>query len=300
MDVRRLRTLRELSRSSSMREVADVLGIPTSTVSQQIALLAREVGTPLLEPEGRGVRLTPAGRRLSEHAVTILAAVDAARADLDPAAEPAGTLRVAGFATAIRRNLVPIVREAAVRYPALKIAVYEYEPAEAVEMLLADRMDLALTYDYNLAPMRTDPRLDALSLWSTPWGLGVPAKDSQAFECTAPQVFEAFRDSDWIGNSRNQADENVLRTIGSLAGFEARLWHEADSLDLVEDLILADMGIGLLPADRNPQPGVAIIPLTHPEVRLRAYAQSRKGRATWPPLRYVLSRLSGGRGESSS
>ena len=103
MDARRLRLLLELSRLGSMREVADELDVTTSTVSQQLAALAHEVGTPLLEPQGRRVRLTPAGHRLADHAVTILAAIDAARLDLDSGAEPAGTLRVAGFASAIRR-----------------------------------------------------------------------------------------------------------------------------------------------------------------------------------------------------
>ncbi len=84
MDPRRLRLLLELSRLGSMREVADELGLTTSTVSQQIAALAREAGTPLLEPDGRRVRLTPAGLRLADHAVTILAAIEAARVDLDP------------------------------------------------------------------------------------------------------------------------------------------------------------------------------------------------------------------------
>lgn len=293
VDIRRLRTLLELSRSGSMREVADLLGTTTSTVSQQVALLARETDTVLLEPEGRGVRLTPAGRRLSEHAATILAAVEAARADLHPEAAPSGTLRVAGFATAIRRNITPTVKEAALSHPALRIAVQEHEPAEALEMLLADRTDLALTYDYNLAPELEDPRLDRLPLWSTPWGLGVLAND-RAVQGSAPEVFRAFHDRDWVGNSRNRADEIVVRSIGSLAGFEPRLRHEADSLDLVEDLILAGMGVGLLPADRKPPPGVVILPLGEPEVRLQAYAHTRKGRTTWPPLRYVLARLEPG------
>ena len=65
-----------------MRAVADELGYTTSTVSQQLAVLAREAGATLIEPEGRRVRLTPAGRRLADHAVTILAAHEAARADL--------------------------------------------------------------------------------------------------------------------------------------------------------------------------------------------------------------------------
>src|SRR5690349_25085528 len=94
MDVRRLRLLLELSRLGSMHEVADELRTTTSSVSQGIAALAREVGTPLVEPDGRRVRLTPAGHRLAAHAVTILAAVDTARADLDSRAEPAGVVRV--------------------------------------------------------------------------------------------------------------------------------------------------------------------------------------------------------------
>src|SRR5262245_48316245 len=152
VDVRRLQLLLELSRLGSMREVADELGLTTSTVSQQIAALAREVGTPVIEPDGRRVRLTPAGRRLADHAVTILAAVEAARVDLDPHAEPVGTLRVAGFATAIRRSLLPVIADLAGIHPGLEVMIYEYEPLESFDLLTHDDVDLALTYDYNLAP----------------------------------------------------------------------------------------------------------------------------------------------------
>src|SRR6187200_3437057 len=106
MDTRRLELLLSLSRLGSMRAVADTHHLTTSSVSQQIAALARETGAQLIEPEGRRVRLTPAGQRLADHAVTILAAIDAARLDLDPDAEPAGTLRVGGFATAIRTAML--------------------------------------------------------------------------------------------------------------------------------------------------------------------------------------------------
>src|SRR3954462_2219427 len=89
MDPRRLRLLLELSRRGSMRAVADELGYTTSTVSQQLSVLAREAGTPLIEPAGRMVRLTPAGQRLADHAVTILAALEAGRARPGPAGGPA-------------------------------------------------------------------------------------------------------------------------------------------------------------------------------------------------------------------
>src|SRR3954449_2055964 len=131
MDLRRLRLLLELSRLGSMHEVAAELRTTTSSVSQGIAALAREVGSPLLEPDGRRVRLTPAGRRLADHAVTILAAVEAARLDLDPSAEPAGVVKVGGFATAIRTSLLPVVAELAESHPRVSVVVNEFEPLEA-------------------------------------------------------------------------------------------------------------------------------------------------------------------------
>jgi DNA-binding transcriptional LysR family regulator len=293
METRRLQLLLELSRLGSMREVADVLGTTTSTVSQQIAVLARETGAQLVEPDGRRVRLTPAGHRLAEHAATILAAVEAAFADLAPGAEPTGTLHMAGFATAIGTALLPIVDELARSHPGLTLVIHEHEPAEAAAMLASDDIDLALTYDYNLAPAAPDRSLAAIPLWSTAWGLGVPAESARTLApgMSSPAVFSAFREHAWIGNSRNTADEDVVRTLASIAGFEPRLTHQADSLDLVDELIVAGLGVGLLPVERPTRPGIRLVPLTDPAVTLRSYAVTRQGRASWPPLALVLERL---------
>jgi DNA-binding transcriptional LysR family regulator len=290
METRRLELLAELSRLGSMRAVADVLGVSTSTVSQQIAVLAREVGAPLLEPQGRRVRLTPAGRRLAEHAVTILAAVEAAHHDLGPGAEPSGVLRVAGFATAIRTFLLPAIAGLAVSHPRLRLLIREHEPAEVLELLAADEADLGLVYDYNLAPAADDPALRSTPLWTARWGLGVPADGSAADGATL-EVFEGFQAHDWIGNSRNAADEDVIRTLASMAHFTPRITHQADSLDLVQEMIAARLGVGLLPVGLTLYPGVRLIPLAAPDVELRAYAVARHGRMSWPPLALLTDLL---------
>src|SRR3954466_9930168 len=108
VDTRRLQLLLSLSGLGSMPAVAETHHLTTSTVSQQIAALAKEAGAQLIEPDGRRVRLTPAGLRLPAHAVTFLAAIDGPRLDLDPDAEPSGTVRIGGFATGIRVSLLPI------------------------------------------------------------------------------------------------------------------------------------------------------------------------------------------------
>src|SRR5579864_4558588 len=260
VDPRRLELLLELSRLGSMREVGEAMHVTTSTVSQQIATLAREAGTPLTEPDGRRVRLTPAGRRLAGHAVTILAAIEAARRDLDPAAVPAGTVRVAAFASAFRQVLLPVARILAERQPQVRLHLLEQEPAEALGLLADDQVDLALTYDYNLAPAGFGrgpyrQQMHSQPLGSTPWSLGTPSAPGRE-RGTAVEVFRRYRDHAWIVNSRNTADEEVVRIIASLAGFQPLIAQRADSLDLVQDMILAGLGVGLLPAGRSAARGV--------------------------------------------
>ena len=59
LDLRRLRLLREVKLRGTLAEVAEALNYSPSAVSQQLALLEKEVGVPLLRKSGRRVTLTP-------------------------------------------------------------------------------------------------------------------------------------------------------------------------------------------------------------------------------------------------
>ena len=141
-------------------------------------------------------------------------------------------------------------------HPQVRVGIHEHEPIEAFALLADDDMDLALTYDYNLAPASLSPLLEAVPLWTMPWGLGVPT--GLADGATTADLTR-FRDHPWIVNSRNTADDDAVRTLASLAGFTPRITHEIDSLDLVEDLITAGHGVGLLPLARPPRDGVRVL-----------------------------------------
>jgi DNA-binding transcriptional LysR family regulator len=190
----------------------------------------------------------------------------------------------------VRSSLVPVLHEMARAHPRVRLLIHEHEPAEAFALLRTDDVDLALTYDYDLAPADFDLTLESTPLWTTRWGLGVPS-DAVGVTGDARRVFAHFADRDWIVNSRNTADADVVRTIASMAGFEPRVSHRVDSLDLVQELIAAGLGVGLLPADQPTRPDVVTLPLADPEVRLRAYAVVRRGRSSWPPLALVLARI---------
>ena len=68
LDIRRLRMLHEFAARGSIARTAEALGYTPSAVSQQLAVLEKEAGTPLLDRTARSAGLTDAGKRLAIHA----------------------------------------------------------------------------------------------------------------------------------------------------------------------------------------------------------------------------------------
>jgi DNA-binding transcriptional LysR family regulator len=99
--VARLRALVTVADTGSVREAARRLTVTESAVSAALAALAREVRVPLVERDGRGLRLTASGWAYSGYARTILGlheeGLAAARGDRDP---EHGRVRVAAVSTA--------------------------------------------------------------------------------------------------------------------------------------------------------------------------------------------------------
>src|SRR6187200_1441864 len=90
--------MRELAARQTIAAVADALQFTPSAVSQQLAILEREAGVPLLERAGRGVRLTDPALMLVEHAEALLERAALAEADLAAAAGAVtGRARIAAF-----------------------------------------------------------------------------------------------------------------------------------------------------------------------------------------------------------
>src|SRR5678816_3998702 len=119
LELRRLRLLRELHERGTVAAVADALQFTPSAVSQQLAVLEREAGVPLLERAGRGVRLTDAGLVLVGHAGALLARADLAEAELAAAVgSVAGRGRIAAFQSVALRLAAPALQALARDAPA--------------------------------------------------------------------------------------------------------------------------------------------------------------------------------------
>lgn len=282
MDLHLLRVLLELHRHGTMRATAAATGYGTSTISVQLAALEKQAGTPLLERSGRTVRFTPAGRRLVEHAGRILAAVESAKADLSASGPASGVLRVAGSASALSNDLIPVAARLKRSHPALRLELQEREPTEVAALLEEDAVDLGFVYDFDMVPKFADNGTNVRQTCDTPMRLAVPSCMSTV------ESFTALRDEPWVVNSRGEDDTELVQRMCGLAGFAPFIAHKADSLGLVLDFVAADLGVALVPAHVPPREGVALLPPPGVTPKRRMFAVTRPGRHVWPAIALVI------------
>src|ERR687885_2196924 len=169
LDLRRLRLLHELAERGTIAAVADALRFTPSAVSQQLALLEREAGVPLLERAGRGVRLTDAALVLVGHAEALLERAALAEADLAAAAGTgAGRARLAGFQSVAMRLALPAMEALAVSAPRLRCELVEAEPEQALPALSVGDIDLVLGDEWTHQPWRLPVGVERADLFPDP------------------------------------------------------------------------------------------------------------------------------------
>ena len=141
-----------VARHGSVTAAAHALNYAQPSVSHHLARLEAETGTKLVQRAGRGIRLTDAGRLLAERATEVIGRLDAAENELAVfAGLRAGRLRLAAFPSALG-TIVPaaaaILHE---RHPSVDLRLTEAEPPEAVRMLRAGYVDVALVFRHEAA-----------------------------------------------------------------------------------------------------------------------------------------------------
>jgi DNA-binding transcriptional LysR family regulator len=273
VDLRWFRLLVELADRGTLRAVADATGYSTSAVSQQLAGLQRALDSVLVEPSGRRLRLTPAGRALLPYARTVLATIDAARGELAAEAEPAGPVRLAGFASALILRVVPAVRELRREHPAIVVSMQEREPEEVAVLLAEDAVDVGLVYEYSLVPRAGI----GVRFGEVRMSLVVPETETRGLRelLADPAV-------GWITNSRASDDDELIHRVGARFGAQPVVEHRIDSLDLLVDVVRSGVGVALIAAN-GPQPaGVRYVELDGAAGIRCGYALTRPGRERWP------------------
>jgi DNA-binding transcriptional LysR family regulator len=292
LDVRRLRLLLELARRGTIAAVADALAYTPSAVSQQLAVLEREAGVPLLERAGRRVALTPAGAVLARHTESVLATLEEAAAALDAARTSlTGPLRIGAFPTAARTILPPVLVALGHDHPDLELMVTELDPVDAPDALRTGALDVALIHDYDYVPIEPDAALDTEPLLEETVYLAAPEQPEQPEQpearsqqaITELDPIKVHRGTAWIVGSPDTMCHAMVMRACQAAGFTPRIRHHADDFDTVLALVAAGQGVALVP-----QLGAIHVPadvtLTPLPARRRTCIAYRRGTRRHPAI----------------
>ncbi|NUP14800.1 MAG: LysR family transcriptional regulator [Streptomyces sp.] len=261
IDLRRLHVLRAVAHYGTVTAAAHALHFTPSAASQQIRQLARDLDVDLLEPQGRGVRLTAAAESLLAHADAIAARWE--EAELDLRAEysaPTGPLRVTGFPTAVSVLLAPMVVGLRERHPQLTVRIREAEVRESFDLLFEGESDLAVVDVTPQSPTLGDARFDQQPLLDDPYDLVVP-EDHPLAGRGRVDLAETARE-DWIAPVPDNPCRTHVMSACAAAGFTPDVIHHAVDWNVTAHLVAHRLGVAMVPR-------LALLPPHLPITRVR-------------------------------
>lgn len=232
LDLHRLTLLREVKLRGSMTAAARELSYSHSAISQQLARLEKEAGTPLLEKVGRNVRLTPAGEDLVRNTEAILAAVERAESDLAAFSQrPRGVVRMAAFATISRSIMPAALTTLAEQHPELDVRLQLANPEVAVPRLTSRQVDAVLTDAYPGTEALASGRVHVTDLGRDPIRGYLPRSVAD---------LEEIRQLPWVMEPPTAAATQWALRVCRELGFEPLVAHE--SSDLLFHLRMVEQG----------------------------------------------------------
>ncbi|MFH7323049.1 LysR family transcriptional regulator [Aeromicrobium sp. JJY06] len=292
MDPRRLGMLRELAERGTVGAVADEMNVTPSAVSQQLKLLEAEAGVPLLEPAGRGVRLTAAGRALAETATEVAVALARAEARWrEYLGGPAGDVTLTVFPTG-GEMLLPGLLSRVTAEPAVNLICTDRDPT-----LRFDVLDMVAQFDVVVAdsPAATEEwherGLQLVSLMREPLDVALPEHHRLASKASlSPKDVVG---ETWIGAPHGYPYDRVLQQLVAVTGESVRIAQRFDDNGVVEAVVAAGHGIAILPrfTTRTRDNGLVTRPLVGIRARREITAVLRPDRFERPSVRFCVQAL---------
>ncbi|TNM37305.1 LysR family transcriptional regulator [Nocardioides albidus] len=251
MEVHQLTILRELGALGSVTAVAEALHVSPSAVSQHLAALQRQFGTPLTRREGRTLVLTDAGRVLARAGADVIDAMAAARGAVERFEdEPGGTVTLSSFHSAGQALFGPLLRELGTDGPDLRLT--DEDVAQRDFPALTAQYDLVLAHRMEHSPPWPTDDLHVVTLAREPLDVALPAGHRLASRSRLrPRDVVGER---WVTSRVGYSPDDVLTAVSALTRRSAEVVHRVNDYGAVAALVAAGSGIGLLPRYTSSHP----------------------------------------------
>ncbi|MCW2763709.1 MAG: LysR family transcriptional regulator [Marmoricola sp.] len=247
LNVVRLRVLWELHHRKTLSAVAAALSYSTSAVSQQVRLLEKEVGVPLVEPSGRRLQLTPQGLILVGHAERILDLLERAEADVSTSfAQPRGLVRVAAFQSAALTIIPQALADLEHLHPQLIVEFYQGEPEVTLPSLVSLEYDLVIAESFPGLSMPSLPGITVSEIMDDPLWLVMDAAIADTLD-PARDLIGQLAEARWAVEAADSASRTWLTNQCRQAGFEPKIICSSEDVSVHLRFAEAGLAVAVLP-----------------------------------------------------
>ena len=274
MELRHLRYFVTVAEELHFGRAAEKLFISQPPLSQQIQQLEREIGVSLFLRTSRSVQLTPAGEVFLRDARLILAAVDNAVLGAKRAARGEEGWLGIGFAASATYDLLPaVLHDFRESYPAIELSLVELNAAEQAIALQDRSIHVGFA-----RPLIEDDELVVGSVLKESFVAALTETHPLAHKLElsltelAPEPFVSFPELPLPSYAQS------VRLACEDAGFTPRVVQEVREMQTAISLVVAGLGIALLPASvaNLHRTGLSLLPLKEPAPRTELAVVSRR------------------------
>jgi DNA-binding transcriptional LysR family regulator len=257
LDVPRLRVLRAVVATGSIRASAAALGYTPSAVSQQLASLQRETGLRLFERVGRGIEPTMAGRTIADEAAPLFEALSRVEGVVgDLRAGRVGSLSIGYFGSAGCTWLPSIVAALRAEFPELRL-----------DLRMTDIVRAEPDIDILVEHPETEhsPLVEVHRLIDDPYLVVV--RDDDPFAGRAEVPLADLAERRWVDNDLVQgACRQVLLAACAEAGFAPQFAVETHDYQTAIPFVATGIGISVIPllGIGNLPAGLVAVPVVSP------------------------------------
>ncbi len=240
MDLGQLEAFVQVAAHKSFSKAAQALFLTQPSVTARIQALERELGEPLFERNGRGVRLTDIGGSFLPYAERVLQALQEGRDALEGMRNlEIGTLRLGSSFTVSAHVLPRLLKDFRARHPRIDVSVRTGRSFHVLQMVLADEVQAAIVRSISHPDIQTvELYEDEVVLVSDP---------QHPFASLGKATLEEVGRQPLILFDRGSSYRHLIQGLFEEAGVVPHETMELDSMEATKKMVEEGLGIALLP-----------------------------------------------------
>jgi LysR family transcriptional regulator, transcription activator of glutamate synthase operon len=251
-----LTLLRAVAEEGNLTRAAAAVGLPQPTASRWLAALSAELGTPVVVPDGRGIRLSRAGASLAAAADRALSELASGVRQAAGEADPERGQVVLAFLYTLGEQLVPALLQVfRQEHPHVRFTLLQGPHEELLDHVRSGRADLAFT-----SPLPGPGEFAGVTLEQQQLVATVPTGHRLAGRVWV-RMAELAGES-FVGLRAGSGLREETEKLAQAAGFTPKLAFEGGEVHTVRGLVAAGLGVAVLPVAVPDSPaGIVEIPL---------------------------------------